>query len=81
LPAQIAPLIGRADNWPKFANLLRRPDVRLAILTAPGRRQDIARVSGGDHAVADFSDGAFIVDLADVVDPELVPSKIASVSV
>src|SRR5207247_6104349 len=51
----------------------------LAILTGPGGvGKTLLALQAATTLLADFSDGAFIVDLADVVDPELVPSKIAS---
>src|SRR5262249_54391216 len=79
LPVQRSPLLGREREVAELVALLRRPEAGLVTLTGPGgvgktrlALQVAAEVLDG------FADGAFLVPLAALTDPELVVSAIAT---
>ena len=78
LPAQPTPLVGREREIGEVCGLLRREGVRLLTLTGPG---GTGKTRLGLQAAAELLDehegGAFLVELAPVTDPVLVPSTIA----
>jgi predicted ATPase/class 3 adenylate cyclase len=78
LPIQPNPLVGRESEVEEIVERLRGEEVRLLTLTGPGGtgKTRLALQVGAD-LLEDFDDGVFFVSLANVTDPELVPSTIA----
>ncbi len=78
LPVPTTALVGRRLEIATVEELLRRRDVRLMTLTGPGgsgkTRLALAVAAGLQET---FPDGIHFVDLAPVVDPELVVTTIA----
>ena len=78
LPVQLTPLIGREREVAAVGHLLQRQEVRLLTLTGPG---GIGKTRLGLQVAAEltgeFSDGVFFVNLAPLIDPELVVPTIA----
>jgi predicted ATPase/class 3 adenylate cyclase/Tfp pilus assembly protein PilF len=78
LPAQLTPLIGRAEEVVTVCDRLRRAGVRLLTLTgAGGIGKTRLALQVGAEVLDDFADGVYFVDLAPVSDPSLVASTIA----
>ncbi len=77
VPAPLTSLIGRQEEVETVRALLLRDDFRLLTLIGPG---GTGKTRLSLHVAADlvdeFADGVFFVNLAPVVDPELVPSVI-----
>jgi predicted ATPase/class 3 adenylate cyclase len=79
LPAQITPLIGRDKALTDVCELIRRSDVRFVTLTgAGGVGKTLLALQAATTLLADFADGAFVVDLSVVTDLKAVPVVIAT---
>jgi predicted ATPase/class 3 adenylate cyclase len=78
LPVQPTPLIGREREIEAVWALLQRDAVRLVTLTGPGGigKTRLALQIAADR-IDEFPNGAFLVALAPISDPGLVPSAIA----
>lgn len=76
LPARLTPLVGRSDDIRRVLELL--DEYRLITVTGPGGvgKTSLA-VAVGEEAVARFRHGVWLVELAAVEDPSLVPVEIA----
>ena len=79
LPTHPTPFLGREREVEEISNLLLRPEVRLVTLTGPG---GVGKTRLGTRIAAEslesFPDGAFLVDLARLTDPALIPSATAT---
>ncbi|MDQ4144260.1 MAG: AAA family ATPase, partial [Actinomycetota bacterium] len=76
LPAQLTRFIGRGAEIARVRELLA--ENRLVTLTGPGGTgKTRLALQVATQALASFDDGAFLVDLSSVTDPELVPAAIA----
>jgi len=78
LPAPVSRFIGRERQLEEVADLLGRS--RLLTLTGAGGcgKSRLATEYALDHA-ADYADGAWLVDLAGLADPDLIAATAASV--
>jgi predicted ATPase/class 3 adenylate cyclase/tetratricopeptide (TPR) repeat protein len=78
LPTQPTPLIGRQSELAALCALVLRPDTRVVTLTGPGGigKTRLALQAAAD-LLDDFTDGAFLVSLAPLFDPDLLASTIA----
>jgi len=78
LPATLAHLIGRAAAAQRVHNLVSAH--RLVTLTGPGGiGKTTLAVKVARRLLGDFPDGVWLVELASLSDPQLVPSAIAGV--
>jgi predicted ATPase/DNA-binding winged helix-turn-helix (wHTH) protein len=78
LPATATPLIGRSDAVQRLRDLLSA--YRVVTLTGPGGIGKTALALKVAHRVhGSFADGTWLVELAPLNDPRLVPSAIANV--
>src|SRR5215207_1098825 len=79
LPTHPTPFLGREREVEEITALLLRPEVRLVTLTGPG---GVGKTRLGMRVAAEvhepFPDGAFLIDLARLTDPELVASATAT---
>src|SRR5215211_1909670 len=79
LPTHPTPFLGREREVEEAVALLLQPGVRLVTLTGPG---GVGKTRLGTRVAAEalesFADGAFMVDLARLTDPDLVPSATAT---
>ena len=78
LPRQPTPFMGREREIREVVSLLERDDLQLLTLTGPGGtgKTRLALQAAAD-LLDEFADGVFIVALAPLSDPDLVPSTIA----
>ena len=79
LPAQPTALIGREDELAALREMLVAPETRLVTLTGPGGtgKTRLALQAAAESLDA-FPDGVWLVPLATVSDPALVPEAIAT---
>ena len=78
LPMAVTPLVGRSATVPLLCDLVSA--YRIVTLTGPGGIGKTALALPVARALVDqFSDGGWLVELASLAEPELVPSAIASV--
>jgi non-specific serine/threonine protein kinase len=80
LPILPTALLGRERETAEVGALLRRADVRLVTLTGPGGvGKTRLALEAAQHLADGFGDGVYLVELAPVRDPGLVPATIAHV--
>ena len=79
LPAQITPMIGREKALTDLCELLRLSDIRFVTLTGPGGAgKTLLALQAATILLADFADGAFLVDLSVVTQTKSVSAVIAA---
>ncbi len=78
VPLPPTPFLGREQDLQQVVDLVRRPEVRFLTLTGPaGIGKTRLALQAAAELRDDFPDGVFVVPLAALPDPELVPSAIA----
>src|SRR5919198_3449027 len=78
LPIQPTPLIGREEEVTEVTTRLREESIRLLTLTgAGGTGKTRLALQVAAEVVADFKDGVFFIDLAAIVDPDLLLATVA----
>jgi predicted ATPase len=80
LPVLPTPLVGRNRELAELQALLARDDVRLLTMTGPGGTgKTRLALQVAAERIGSFADGVFVVALAPIRDPQLVPETVASV--
>ena len=78
LPSALTSFLGREEDLQKARELLLQPRVRLLTLTgAPGIGKTRLALQVAADLLDAFEDGVFLVELAPVSDPDLLPETIA----
>jgi predicted ATPase/DNA-binding SARP family transcriptional activator len=79
LPTPLGPLLGREIELAEIADLLRRDDVRLLVLSgAGGSGKTRLALEAARQNASSFANGAVLVELAPVHDPALVLGAISN---
>jgi len=80
LPAAVTALVGRDADVDTLTARLQHGDLRLLTITGPvGVGKTQLAIEVGRRLAGSYRDGAFLIELAAVRDPGLVPSAIATV--
>lgn len=80
LPEPPTPTLGRDSEAERARTLLKQPTCRLLTLCGPGGvGKSRLALEIGRSLVNSYPDGVFLVELASVGDPELVPATIAQI--
>ena len=78
LPTSVTSFVGRADDLKELGATVSDTGTRLVTLTGPGGvGKTRLAIETGWHVVDEFSDGAWMVELAPVADPESVVAAVA----
>ena len=78
LPARLTRLIGRADAVRRIVGLIERH--RLLTIVGPGGiGKTTVALAVAEALLSSYRDGAWLIDLAPLADPRLVPSALATV--
>jgi predicted ATPase/class 3 adenylate cyclase len=78
LPVQVTDFIGRESEVALVRELLARPQTRIVTFTGPGGTgKTRLSLQVGEKMLEQFQDGVFLVPLASLSDPTLVPGAIA----
>jgi predicted ATPase/class 3 adenylate cyclase/TolA-binding protein len=79
LPLQLTSFVGREREVAEVAGRLARPDVRLLTLTGPaGTGKTRLALQAAAELLDAFPEGAFLVSLAPLSDPALIPAAAAA---
>jgi transcriptional regulator with XRE-family HTH domain len=80
VPALRTPLIGRADELARLGALLTDATTRLVTVSGVGGTgKTCLAVQVAENVRARFADGVWLVELAPLTEPELVPRTVAAV--
>jgi len=80
LPEQATPFIGREDELDNLIQLLKHPNYRLVTLTGPGGvGKTRLAIQAAGAVLGSYPDGVFFVNLAPILEPGFVSSRIAQV--
>jgi predicted ATPase/DNA-binding winged helix-turn-helix (wHTH) protein len=77
LPANVTRLIGRDEDVSKLARELRLHRL-LTIVGAAGIGKTAVALAVADELIPDYEHGIWLIDLAPIADPRLVPTALAS---
>ena len=78
LPQQVTSFIGREREFAEVRNLLREARL-LTVVGTGGLGKTRLSLQVAAEALDDFPDGVWLVELAPLVDPQIVPQAVASV--
>jgi predicted ATPase/DNA-binding transcriptional LysR family regulator len=79
LPVLATKLVGREPELEELFELVRRPTRLITLTGAGGSGKTRLAVETASRVIDEFRDGVYLVDLAPLRDPDLVPAAIADV--